>query len=261
MPALGLALALVIGSLLGLLGGGGSILAVPVFVYVLGLDPKIAIATSLGVVGVTSLLAAWPRFRAGEVDLRRALTFAAGSAAGAYAGALLSKLLSGDLQLVIFAVMMVVAAVFMFRGRRGQEGSRIAERTLRTQILIVVQGVGVGLLTGLVGVGGGFMIVPVLVLLGSVSMKRAVGTSLFVIAINSLFGLAGYLMQEPIRTGIAQAEVHGFPLPGYLALFTGVTVVGATIGSLGTRLVDATTLRRAFAVFLVVVAAGMVVMG
>lgn len=253
MP-LGLALAALIGFALGLLGGGGSILTVPVLVYLLGFDPKAAIALSLAVVGVVSLVGAAGHWRAGNVNVRVALLFGVVAMAGTYGGARLSVFFSGSAQLVLFAAVMLLAAWFMFRGRssgageadRGAEGKGERHGSGDAGVggsmplgLIVVEGLAVGVLTGLVGVGGGFLVVPALVLLGGIPMKEAVGTSLLVIALKSAAGFAGYL---------GQVEVPW----AFLAGFSAVAVVGIAVGTTAVRYVSQDALRRAFAVFLVV---------
>ncbi len=244
MTILGLGLAALIGLSLGLLGGGGSILTVPIFVYVLGFGAKEAIAFSLAVVGAVSLFGAAGHWRAGNVNVRVALLFGVVAMAGTYAGARLSVLFSGAAQLVLFAAVMLVAAWFMFRGRpagsKGGGGTGAEGRGGGLSAgLIVVEGLAVGVLTGLVGVGGGFLIVPALVLLGGIPMKEAVGTSLLVIALKSGAGFYGYL---------GQVEVPW----GFLAGFTGVAVLGILMGTRLVGYVSQGSLRRGFAVFLVV---------
>ena len=181
---IGLVLAALIGVSLGVLGGGGSILTVPVFVYVLGFGAKEAVTMSLVVVGVASLFGAVGHWRQGDVRLRIALTFGAIATAGAYTGARLAVFFSGSAQLLILAGVMLVAAFFMFRGRTAAGTEKGAGRG--SSVGLAALGAGVGVLTGLVGVGGGFLIVPALVLLGGMAMRDAVGTSLPVISLNAL---------------------------------------------------------------------------
>ena len=250
---IGLALGALIGLALGILGGGGSILTVPIFVYVLGFDAKEAIALSLAVVGATSAFGALAHGREGNVNLRVALIFGVFAMAGTYGGARLAVFFSGSAQLLLFAAVMLAAAVFMFRKPRGRgaaeaesaapgdgsgEGGAVRMSAGRIAV-IAVEGIAVGILTGLVGVGGGFLIVPALVLLGGLEMKHAVGTSLLVIAMKSAAGFYGYL---------GQVEVPW----GFLAGFTAVSVVGIVVGTRLVRHVSQGALRRAFAVFLVV---------
>ena len=244
MGLLGVLLGLPVGLTLGLLGGGGSILAVPIFVYMLGFGAREAIAMSLAVVGVTSLVGATRHWRAGNVKLRVALTFGAVAMLGAYLGARLAVFFSPAAQLALFGGVMLVAAVFMFRRRSpasGEEGDDTPAAAGMRLGLVALQGFAVGVLTGLVGVGGGFLIVPALVLLGRLPMKQAVGTSLVIIALNSAAGFYGYL---------GQVEVPW----AFMGLFTAVTVTGILVGTSLVRFVPQEALRRAFAVFLVVMA-------
>jgi uncharacterized membrane protein YfcA len=236
MMVLGLGLAALVGLSLGLLGGGGSILTVPILVYVLGYGAKEAIAMSLAVVGTTSLVGAAGHWRAGNVKLRVALLFGAVAMAGSFLGSRLSAYFTDTAQLALFALVMLLAAGFMFRGRREAAGAAGGERI--PFALIALSGVAVGVLTGLVGVGGGFLIVPALVLLGRVPMKEAVGTSLLIIAMNSATGFAGYL---------GRVEVAWT----FMALFTAVAVAGILVGTRLVRYVPQGALRRGFALFLV----------
>lgn len=243
MLLLGYSLAALIGLSLGLLGGGGSILTVPIFVYVLGFEAKQAIAMSLAVVGAVSLFGAAGHWRAGNVNLRVALIFGGVAMAATYLGARLAIFFSGAAQLALFAVVMLLAAYFMFRDTHRSEAvesGTAAEKVARMPVgLIVVTGVAVGVLTGLVGVGGGFMIVPTLVILGRVPMKEAVGTSLLVIALKSGAGFYGYL---------GQVEVPW----GFMTLFSLIAIVGILAGSYLVRFIPQSALRRAFAVFLII---------
>jgi uncharacterized membrane protein YfcA len=239
MELLGFALAALIGLSLGLLGGGGSILTVPIFVYVLGFGAKEAIAMSLAVVGATSLFGAVGHWKAGNVDLRIATIFGVVAMAGTYLGARLAVLFSGAAQLALFAVVMLLAAFFMFRDRRPAVGATPDAAARMPLALIVVEGLAVGVLTGLVGVGGGFLVVPALVILGRLPMKQAVGTSLLVIALKSFAGFAGYLGQVEVQWS-------------FMAGFTTIAIVGILAGTYLVRFVPQHALKRAFAVFLVV---------
>lgn len=218
MTALVVGLALLVGVSLGMLGGGGSILAVPLLVYVAGMDARAAIATSLLVVGVTSATAALSHARAGRVQWRTGTLFGGAGMAGAYGGGRIGTLVDGTWLLIAFAAMMAVTAGAMLRTRATREPVHHDQRLATGKI--IAEGVVVGLVTGLVGAGGGFLVVPALVLLGGVPMHVAVGTSLVVIAMKSMAGLAGYLsgiqLDWPIALGVTTAAVAGSLVGGRL---------------------------------------------
>ena len=233
---LAFALAALIGLSLGLLGGGGSILTVPVLVYVLGVAAKPAIAMSLPVVGITSLVGAAVHWRLGNVRVPTALTFGLVAMVGAFAGAKLAVFLSGAVQLALLAVVMLAAAGSMLRGMRGTRAE--AETTAPPRLALLVPiALAVGVLTGLVGIGGGFLVVPALVLLARVPMRQAVGTSLLVIALNSASGFAGYLGTVDLDWG-------------FLAGFTAAAVLGALVGTALVARVPQAALKRGFALLL-----------
>jgi uncharacterized membrane protein YfcA len=233
MLALGLALAAAIGLTLGLLGGGGSILAVPVLVYVLGYPAKTAIAMSLPVVGITSLVGAALHWRLGNVRVGTAFTFGLIAMIGAFVGAKLSVLMRGDAQLALLAVVMTAAAASMLRRDRSDAEPRASWRP----VLLAAVALGVGVLTGLVGIGGGFLVVPALVLLARVPMRQAVGTSLLVIAMNAAAGFAGHLGTVTLEWGA-------------LLGLTGAAAAGALAGTSLVGHVPQAALKRGFAVFL-----------
>jgi len=239
MALVGFALAALIGLSLGLLGGGGSILTVPVLVYVLGYEAKQAIVMSLVVVGITSLVGAVGHWRVGNVNLKSALIFGVITMLGAYLGARLAVLFTGGLQLTLLAVVMLAAAASMFRSPRAEPTSRTVPPPTLPLITICVVGLLVGVLTGVVGIGGGFLIVPALVLLGRVPVKKAIGTSLLVIAMNSASGYLGYIGTVTIPSS-------------FLMGFTAVAVGGILVGTHLVRYVSAGVLKRSFAVFLLV---------
>ncbi|UXA13501.1 sulfite exporter TauE/SafE family protein [Mycobacterium sp. SMC-8] len=237
MIALAIGLAVFVGVALGLLGGGGSILTVPLLAYVAGMDAKQAIATSLLVVGVTSAIGAVSHARAGCVQWRTGLIFGAAGMAGAYGGGLLARFIPGTVLLIGFALMMIATAVAMLRGRKNVH---TAEGTHRLPVpKILAEGLVVGLVTGLVGAGGGFLVVPALALLGGLPMPVAVGTSLIVIAMKSFAGLGGYLSSVQIDWTVALAV-------------TAAAVVGALIGARLTAMVNPDSLRKAFGWFVLV---------
>ncbi|XRQ09129.1 sulfite exporter TauE/SafE family protein [Actinomadura welshii] len=236
--ALTLLASLAVGVSLGLLGGGGSILTVPILVYVAGVEAKQAIAMSLFVVGATSLAGVLPHARAGHVRWRTGLLFGGAGMAGAYAGGRLAAYIPAGVLLAAFAVMMAVTAVAMLRDRGAPTGGHAERPTFR----ILAEGATVGLVTGLVGAGGGFLVVPALVLLGGLSMPAAVGTSLLVIAMKSFAGLAGYLAGVSIDWPLTLAV-------------TGAAVLGGVAGSRLAGRIDPQRLRQAFGWFVLVMAA------
>ena len=213
------ALAVLVGLSLGLLGGGGSILTVPLLVYVAGMEAKAAIATSLLVVGVTSGVGGVSHARAGRVQWRTGAIFGAAGMAGAYAGGRLAQFVPGGILLLGFAAMMIATSVAMLRGRREADPGKVHHRLPVARVIL--DGAVVGLVTGLVGAGGGFLVVPALALLGGLPMPVAVGTSLVVIAMKSLGGLAGYLaavqINWPLAAAVTVAAIAGALLGGHLA--------------------------------------------
>lgn len=239
MAVMGFALAALIGLSLGLLGGGGSILTVPVLVYVLGYEAKQSIVMSLVVVGITSLVGAVGHWRAGNVNLKSALIFGVITMIGSYLGARLAVLFSGGVQLTLLAVVMLAAAASMLRAPQAKPASPTVLPPTLPLTTIGVVGLMVGVLTGIVGIGGGFLIVPALVLLGQVPVKEAIGTSLLVIAMNSASGYLGYIGTVTIPSS-------------FLMGFTAVAVGGILVGTHLVRYVSAGVLKRSFAVFLLV---------
>jgi len=235
--------ALAIGLSLGLLGSGGSIITVPVLVYLVGQPEKIAIAGSLGVVGAIALVGALQNAAGGRVDWRSVAWFGLPGMAGTYAGAWLSGYVGGAVQLVVFAVVMLAAAVMMFR-RSTYQAPANARRPLAR---VVADGFAVGALTGFVGVGGGFLILPALVLLGGLGMHVAIGTSLAIIALNAFTGFAKHLhLLASQGQGLDWAVLGTFVLLG---------AAGSVVGSHFANKVPQATLRRLFALFLVLMAA------
>ena len=247
MIIIGFALAAVIGLSLGLMGGGGSILTVPVFVYVIGLPAKQAIAMSLPVVGATSLVGALSHWRAGNVRLQTAFGFGVVAMIGSFLGARLAGFLPGAVQLMLLAIVMLAAAASMLRRKRAGDaaGTEAESRAAIPVGKLAAVGLAVGVLTGIIGIGGGFLIVPALVVLGRVPMKQAVGTSLLVIAMNSASGFAGYAGSVDIPWG-------------FLARFTAVSIAGILVGTYLVRFVSAAALKRGFALFLIVIGTAMI---
>lgn len=243
MIALTVVLAVLIGVTLGMLGGGGSILAVPLLAYVAGMSPRESIATSLFIVGSTSLAALVGHARAERVQWRTGLVFGAAAMVGAYLGGRLGGYVPGSWLLVFFALMMLATAGAMIRGRRDESPEeRLSAGETRNQLPIfkaLAEGVVVGMVTGMVGAGGGFLVVPALVLLGGLQMPIAVGTSLLVLSMKSFAGLAGYLSSVQINWPLAIAV-------------TVAAIAGSLVGSVLVRFVQADTLRRWFGWFVLV---------
>ncbi len=243
--ALALTLGALIGVLLGLLGGGGSILAVPALVYVLGLGIEQAIPMSLIVIGSASAVATLPRIRAGQVQWRLAAVFAAAGIPATVVGSALGGHLPQHVVLAGFALVMIVAGIRMLQetgetgtacrvGDGGINWRRCAPRSIPAGFLV-------GLLTGLFGVGGGFLIIPALVLLLGVEMPIAIGTSLVIIVANSLTGVASHMTGTGIDWTLTAA-------------FAGAAIVGALLaGRLGTTL-DTRRLQHGFGFLVLAVA-------
>lgn len=241
-----------IGVSLGLIGGGGSILTVPVLVYLFHVDPVIATAYSLFIVGATSLVGAVPKYRQGLVNLKTALIFGAPAIAAVYATrAFIVPLIPAEvftisgfvvtkqiLMMLLFAVLMVFASVSMIREKKTENGNGNGEQQFNYP-LILAEGAVVGVLTGLVGAGGGFLIIPALVLLSKLPMKQAVGTSLLIIAAKSLIGFTGDLKHYAINWQL-------------LLIVTALAVAGIFIGNWLSHKVHGDKLKKAFGWFVLV---------
>ena len=233
---LALALSTLIGLSLGLLGGGGSILAVPVLVYVARVDVHAAIGMSLAVVGTTALVGGLVHARAGRVDPRAAALFGGAGMLGAPLGAQATHAVAPRVLLLLFAALMLAVGGLMLRGRAGARPGTPRPHP----VAVPAAGFGVGLLTGFLGVGGGFLIVPALTLLTRLPIHAAIGTSLLVIAANSAAGVLGHLRQGEMPLGLTAA-------------FTASATLGALVGVRLASSLDPARLRRAFAVFVILV--------
>ena len=238
---LALPFGLAIGLLLGLVGGGGSILAVPILVYVLGEPVKRATTESLFIVGVTALIGALAAARAGRVRWRVGLAFAAPAAVTSVAGTALNRLVNSHAILLAFAVLLLAAAYGMLRTRRKRTGRAPEDTQAFHWLPVVAAGAATGLLTGFFGVGGGFVIVPALALALGLPMTLAIGTSLFVIALTSASALAAHLVSGGINIELAAA-------------FTAAALVGALIGTRMHGQIPETRLRQLFAALLLAIA-------
>jgi len=238
-----------IGVSLGIIGGGGSILTVPVLVYLFHIEPVLATAYSLFIVGASSLVGAWPKYKQGFVDLKTAIIFGIPSIAAVFAtrkflvpaipdqlgefeGILLTKSL---LTMLLFAVLMVAASFSMIRSKSSKETESDGKLKFNYP-LILLEGALVGILTGLVGAGGGFLIIPALVMLSKLPMKQAVGTSLLIIAAKSLIGFTGDLSSRTIDWA-------------FLLSVTTLAIIGIFIGDKLSKRMDGNQLKIGFGWF------------
>jgi hypothetical protein len=231
-----LALATLIGVSLGVLGSGGSIITLPVLVYIAKVPAKEAVGMSMAIVGATSALGALLHLRRGNVDGRAALIFAAAGMAGSFAGSTGTHLLSKQALLLLFAALMLIIGTLMLRG--GLQPARKAAHSVPQSLAVAF---GVGLLTGFLGVGGGFLIVPALMFSAGLNIRLACGTSLAVIALNSATGLAGQLRYIQIDWSL----LGGFLLFAFAGMLAGMAIA---------RFLNEAMLRRIFGIALIVLA-------
>jgi uncharacterized protein len=243
--------ALLIGVVLGLIGGGGSILTVPIFVYILSIDPIKATAYSLFVVGSAALVGAIVNAKKGMVDFKTGIIFAIPAFIAVYltrkfiVPAIPDELFSvGDFMvtknigiMIFFGLIMLLASYSMIKGRKETEES--GEKVTYNYPLILVEGTVVGFITGLVGAGGGFLIIPALVLLAKLPMKKAVATSLMIIAVKSLIGFIG---------DVQNIEIEWV----FLISFTLISVAGIFLGMYINKFIDGKQLKKGFGWFVLV---------
>lgn len=255
MIVLGYILAVLVGVSLGLIGSGGSILTVPILVYIMGVDPVLATAYSLFIVGATALVGGIQSASLGRVDFKTVIIFGIPSIAAVYlTRAFIVPFIPENvfsvggfevtkpiLLMLLFAAVMVAASISMIKPskNKGTESTEEVKMTYNYP-MILLEGTVVGVLTGLVGAGGGFLIIPALVLLAKMPMKLAVGTSLFIIATKSLIGFTGDLKG---------AEVIDWTL---LGIFTAASVIGIFIGILLAKKIPGEKLKTAFGWFVLV---------
>lgn len=243
----------VTGIVLGLFGSGGSIVTVPALMYLLHIEPKQSIAMGLGIVAMTATISSVDNWRRGNVNLKTAAFFALFGMAGTYGGARLGVHAPIVFQLGLFALVMFAASIRMLQSRpaaaasTARPGGTGGVSFLPPNLWQVgLAGVAVGVLTGLVGVGGGFLIVPALVLLAGMGMKQAVGTSLAIVAVNAATGFAGYLGAVKIDFAV-------------MAVFAAVAIVGSFVGTRIAHRLPQQKLKQGFAVFLMAVATYIVI--
>ena len=256
MELAGYAASILIGLILGMLGGGGSILSIPILVYLFQIDVVMASAYSLFIVGTTSLVGSISKYREHAVNFKSALLFGIPSVISIFATrkwivpAIPDVVWQTDLLMIskrllllgLFAVLMVLASFSMIRGTN--DYSSDDERFM--PVLLIIQGMLIGFLTGLVGAGGGFLIVPALVLLTGLTFKAAVGTSLFIIAISSLTGFLGDLMNYSMDWT-------------FLLIITGLAVFGILLGNQFTQRISSIQLKRMFGWLILVVGCGILI--
>lgn len=252
MDIIGYIASLIIGISLGLIGGGGSILTVPVLVYLFRVSPVMATAYSLFIVGSTSLVGAVPKYKKGLVNLKTSLIFGAPSIVAVFAtrkyivplipdelfhvgGILITK---NIITMLLFAVLMVAASISMIRSKNKEIDEDLEEQKFNYP-LIMVEGLVVGALTGLVGAGGGFLIIPALVLLSKLPMKQAIGTSLLIIAAKSLIGFTGDLTNYTMDWRL-------------LLIVTGLAILGIFIGNRLSNKIESEKLKKGFGWFVLI---------
>jgi hypothetical protein len=247
--------ALVIGISLGLIGGGGSILAVPVLAYLFHIDARMATAYSLFIVGASALVGGWKQHFKGYVDWRTAFVFGVPAIIGVtiirhyVVPALPNVLFTIDHFEItrrmgmfgLFAALMIPAAFSMLNGRK-KLAQATTEKVKYHYPLILIEGIILGSVTGLIGAGGGFLIIPALVILANVKMKVAVGTSLIIIALNSLIG---FFLGDALVTHIDW---------NFLFIITSLSIIGIFIGSYLGNFVDGQKLKKGFGYFILVMA-------
>jgi uncharacterized membrane protein YfcA len=237
---LSVALSGLIGLSLGVFGGGGSILAVPVLVYVTHIAPGAAVGMSLAIVGATSLAASYAHRRCGRVSVPVPLTFGGAGIVTAFLGARLTHLVPDRVLMLTFATLMIVVGGWMLLGGRARKSIEAQARARPHLTYTFAAGAAVGAITGFLGVGGGFLVVPALVAFARLDMREAVGTSLLVIAINSAAGFVGHLGANDLHLGLA-------------ALLAVAAVLGALAGERAARHLSVARLRGGFALLVMVV--------
>jgi uncharacterized membrane protein YfcA len=243
----GVALGFGVGIVLGLLGGGGSILAVPIFLYVFRVDPKPAIAMSLAVVGMSAFVGFLGHWRQGSINLKVGLPFGAVAMGAAFLTARVSDRVPDVVQLTLFAIFAFTAAtVMLLDSLRPVKRDTLPGSAPHFTPMLAIEAMGVGALTALIGAGGGFVIVPALVYLARVPLKEAVGSSLLIITLNALSGFAGYIGQVAIDWSL-------------VGVFTGVAAIGALLGTRLNRHVSQVRIKQGFALLILILGGYLVI--
>lgn len=246
-----LGLSIFIGLFVGVLGGGGSIMTTPLLIYVVGMPTVDAIASSLLIVAAISLIALIQHAIRGFVQWRTGIIFGSAGVVSAFFGGQVGARLPGQILLITFALMMSITGIAMIRGRKD-----ISTKTMKVArtYRIIIDGALVGFVTGLVGAGGGFMVVPALVLFGGLTIKQAIPTSLLVVAMKCLGAFAGYALKFGNGALISINEKISFDFEIIFIAILGAAV-GSIIGSLFTNKIDSEKLRVFFGWFVITVAA------
>jgi uncharacterized membrane protein YfcA len=229
-------LALLVGATLGLFGGGGAVLAVPIFVYVLGMPAKSALAMSFFFIGTATSVGSVDRWRKGKLDPRRGVWLGLAAVLGAFTGARLAAFIPGTVQLTLFGGAVVYAAGSLLRSAGRIEPASIPQSHVTGAVVFAL----IGVFTGIVGVGGGFLFMPALVAIVGMPMVEAMALSLMVVAMNATAAFAGYLGQAPIDWRLA-------------FIFSAAVIAGMIPAGRYAHLVPVPILKRTFAVVLVVV--------
>ncbi|NNC51312.1 MAG: sulfite exporter TauE/SafE family protein [Flaviramulus sp.] len=243
--------ALIVGLVLGLIGGGGSILTVPLLVYLLGYNPVVATAYSLFVVGTSSMVGTFQKYKEGLVDIKTGLAFSFPSFIAVYLSrrylvpgipdtifTIGEYQLTKDMSIMIFfAIIMFLAAISMIKNGKDDHLLSISQPYYKT----FVQGLIIGTITGVIGAGGGFLYVPALVIWANIPMKKAVGTSLIIVTINSLIGFLG---------DVQTLEIEWV----FLLTFTLISIVGIVIGVFISKFISAAKLKKSFGIFVLLMA-------
>ncbi|MEQ8211534.1 MAG: sulfite exporter TauE/SafE family protein [Lacipirellulaceae bacterium] len=241
--------ALVIGLTLGLLGSGGSAITVPVLVYLVGHQPKQSIAESMAIVGIISIVAAIPYAKSSQVDWRSVLYFGLPGMVGTFIGAWLGGLATEPIQLIVFGAVLLAAAYAMLRDPKPRTSatshSEISTPNPSPIGKIALEGTTVGIVTGFVGVGGGFLIVPALVIFGNLPIRLAIGTSLVIIGMKGLIGFAKY--QHYLMAHDLSVDTQT------ILIFVLIGVAGSAIGKILNTRMNQKTLKTGFGMFLVAI--------